>query len=103
MDTDEFAPSHWESGFWRILSATEIEVLGAQAGGRVEISRGALTPTRDGFVLHLQSTLVANDARIDKTAREFVLQARTFRYTMQMSTTAVPELTLHMHAELSKI
>lgn len=102
LETGEFAPSHWESGFWRVLSATEIELLCAQAGGRVEISRGTLTPARDGFVLHLQSMLVANDVRMDKTAREFVLQGNTFRYAMKMSTTAISELTLHVHAELTR-
>ncbi len=101
-ETGEFAPSHWESGFWRVLSATEIEILCAQAGGRVEISRGTLTPSGDGFILHLHSTLVANDARMDKTAREFVLEGSILRYDMKMSTTAVPELTPHVRAELTR-
>lgn len=101
-ETGEFAPSHWESGFWRVLSATEIEILCAQVGGRVEISRGTLTPSRDGFILHLHSTLVANDARMGKTAHELVLQGNTLRYDMKMSTTAVSELTPHVRAELTR-
>ena len=100
--TGEFAPSHWESGFWRVLSATEIEILCAQVGGRVEVSHGTLRLMRDGFVVDLHSTLVANDARVDKTARELILQGNTLRYGLKMSTTAVPELTLHVHAELTR-
>ena len=102
QETGEFAPSHWESGFWRVLSATEIENLSVQVGGRVEISRGALTPSRDGFILRLHSTLLANDARMDKTARELVLQGNTLRYDMKMSTTAVSELKSHVRAELTR-
>lgn len=102
LETGEYAPSHWEVGFWRVLSATQIEVLCAQAGGRVEVLGGVIEPTRDGFVLRLDSVSVANDARIDRTAREFVLQGNEFRYAMKMSTTAVPELTLHVHAELKR-
>jgi THAP4-like, heme-binding beta-barrel domain len=102
LATGEFVPSHWETGFWRVLSATEVEVLCAQSGGRVEVSRGTLTPTREGFVLRLHSTLVANDARMDKTARKFQLQGNTFQYTLEMSTTAVAELTMHVRAELTR-
>jgi hypothetical protein len=102
METGEFAPSHWESGFWRVLSQTEIEILCAQAGGRVEISRGTLTPSRDGFLLHVHSTLVANDARMDKTARELILQGSILRYGMKMSTTVISELTRHVRAELTR-
>jgi hypothetical protein len=100
LETGEFVPSHWESGFWRVRPEKEIEFLSAQIGGRVEVSHGVLSPTSGGFVLHLQSTLVANDPRMGQTEREFVLQNKVFRYSMKMCTTLVPELTLHNHAEL---
>lgn len=100
LESGEYGPSHWESGFWRVIPGGEIEFLSAQIGGRVEVSRGALEPTRDGFVLNLQSTLVENDPRMGITEREFVLHWKVFRYSMQMSTNLVSELTLHTHADL---
>jgi hypothetical protein len=56
----------------------------------------------DGFILRLQSMIVANDARIDKIEREFRLHADRLEYTMGMSTTTVPTLTRHTHATLSR-
>lgn len=100
LESGEFGPSHWESGFWRVLPGKEIVFLSAQIGGRVEVSRGVVEPTRDGFVLNMQSTLVENDPRMGRTERKFVWQGKVFRYSMKMSTTAVSELTVHTHAEL---
>lgn len=102
VETGEFVPSHWEIGFWRVLPSGEIEILNAQGGGRVEVLLGNLEPKQNGFVLNLRSLLVANDARMDKTARQFILQDGTLRYTMQMSTTVVPAMTLHVLAALTK-
>lgn len=102
LNTGEWVPSHWESGFWRVLPPSDIEILDAQAGGRVEISRGRLMPVHEGFRVHLESTLVANDARMRKTAREFALRGNTLLYTMEMSTTAVSGLTPHIRAELTR-
>jgi len=100
LESGEYAPSHWESGFWRVIPGGEIDFLSAQIGGRVEVSHGALKPTQDGFALHLESNVLANDPRMGKTEREFVLQGKVFRYSMKMSTNLVSELTLHIHAEL---
>lgn len=100
LETREFVPSHWETGFWRVLSETEIELVCAQSGGRVEVSRGPIRRTSDGFVLRLESTLVAGDPRMGQTMREYSLQGNTFRHSMDMSTTAVPGLTPHVHADL---
>lgn len=102
VESGEYAPSHWEVGFWRILSANDLELACAQVGGRVEVLRGNIEPTREGFVFKPHSVLVANDARMDATAREFALQGDTLRYAMAMSTTAVPALTPHVHAELRR-
>ncbi len=100
VETGEFVPSQWETGFWRVLSASEIELVCAQASGRVEIARGPLRPTTTGFGLQLASVLVTNDTRMGKTKREFVLEKNTLRYTLEMSTTTVSKLTSHAHADL---
>ena len=102
LETGEYAPSHWEIGFWRVLPLGEIEMLNSQAGGRVEVARGTLESLPDGFMVNLSSTLVANDARMDKTARQFTLRGDRLEYKTRMSTTAVPSLTLHTHATLTR-
>lgn len=102
VETGEYTPSHWETGFWRVLPTDEIEILNAQGGGRVEILRGSLEPARDGFLLKAHSVLVANDARMDKTMRQFIFRGDTLEYTLQMSTTSVPDLTLHAQAILTR-
>lgn len=103
LDTGEYAPSHWEVGFWRVLPSSEIEILNAQGGGRVEVLSGRFEPRSQGFVLNFESILVANDLRMDRTSRQFTLQGSTLKYTMQMSTTKVLDLTSHVSAQLGKI
>lgn len=77
-------------------------MLNAQNGGRVEVLRGPFDLRSDGFVLNLESILVANDVRMDRTTRQFTLQGSALQYTMQMSTTKIPELTSHVGANLAK-
>lgn len=103
LNTGDYAPSHWEVGFWRVLPSGEIEILNAQGGGRVEVLRGTFEPRSEGFLLDFQSLLVANDARMGRTARQFVLQGNALQYTMQMSTSKIPDLTPHVAADLEKI
>jgi hypothetical protein len=103
LNTGDYAPSHWEAGFWRVLPSGEIEILNAQGGGRVEVLRGTFEQRRNGFILNFQSLLVANDMRMDRTSRQFTLQGSELQYTMQMSTTKVPDLTSHVSAKLGKI
>jgi hypothetical protein len=103
VETGEFVPSHWETGFWRALPSGQIEILNAQGGGRIESLLGSLEPNPDGFILNVNSTLVANDARMDKTARQFILKGSTLQYSQHMSTTTVPALTLHVEAALVKV
>jgi hypothetical protein len=102
LETGEYAPSHWETGFWRVLPSGEIELACAQVGGRVEVLRGVLEPQGTGFALHLNSVLEANDPRVEKTARQFHFKGNVLQYAMQMSTTAVPDLTAHVDATLTR-
>ena len=96
-------PSHWETGFWRVLAENEIELLCAQSGGRVEAGRGLLTPTGGGFVLNLASVLLGPDPRVAQTRRTFSLQGKTLQYALEMQTGVVPSLTLHVAAHLERV
>jgi hypothetical protein len=51
-------------------------------------------------VLDFKSTLVANDARMGTTARQIILGGETLHYTMHMSMTTVPDMTMHLDAGL---
>lgn len=102
VETGEYVPSHWETGFWRVLPSGEIEILNAQGGGRIEALTGGLEPNPGGFILNVSSILVANDARMDKTARRFILNGDSLQYSQSMSTTTVPSLTQHVQARLAR-
>jgi hypothetical protein len=98
----DYVPSHWESGFLRQRSETEIEIVNAQSGGRVEVLAGSLEITRSGVILRLESTAFANDPRMQATTRLISLNADQLHYTLHMRTAAVPELTLHLEATLTR-
>jgi hypothetical protein len=102
---DEYAnevPSHWETGFWRVLPGVKIELLSTQASGRIEVAHGTFTTAEDGFILVFQSSLIANDTRVAQTWREFTLQDNALRYSMKMQTDTVASLTIHTHAQLNQ-
>lgn len=89
--------------FWRILANHEVDLLCAQVSGRIEVARGRLIPTTDGFTLGLHSSLVANDdGRVEGTWREFTLRGSTLQYSLKMQTASVSALTLHVHAQLKQ-
>ena len=103
VEKGEYVPSHWETGFWRVLPTGEVEILNAQGGGRVEVLLGSLTPGGDGFILDVNSTLVANDARMGTTSRQFILEVSSLQYSQSMSTTAVTSMAVHVQASLARV
>lgn len=99
----EYAPSHWESGFIRLLPDGQVEVTCAQNGGRLEMLRGSLEPTETGLILRLQSTAFLNDPRMLETSRIITLEGDTLHYIQTMHTTAVPGSTHHVEARLNRV
>ena len=99
----EYVPSHWESGFIRLLPDEQVEVTCAQNGGRLEMLRGSLEQTEVGLILRLQSMAFLNDPRMLETSRIITLQGDTLHYTQTMHTTAVPASTHHVEARLTRI
>jgi len=97
-----YVPSHWESGFLRLLSETEVEIVNAQSGGRLEALTGTLEVTVTGVILRLESKALANDPRMQATARLITLNANQLHYTVHMRTNAVPEMALHLEATLTR-
>ena len=99
----EYIPSHWESGFIRVLPDGQVELTCAQNGGRLEMLRGSLEQTEVGFILRLQSTAFLNDPRMLQTSRIITLDGDTLHYTQNMHTTAVPGSTHHVEATLQRV
>jgi hypothetical protein len=99
---DDGEPGHWESGFLRVAEDGAIEVSTAQDGGRVEVLRGPLTVTPEGFRLDLESVALGHDARLLRTGRLVEVRGDRLRYEMKMSTTTTdePRWLTHLTAEL---
>ena len=94
--------SHWESGFWRFLQNNEIELLCTQSSGRIEIARGRLSLIDGGFRIEFQSSQFANNARVDRSWREYSLRGDILQYSLKMQTKEVPELAVHVQAQLRR-
>lgn len=94
------APSHWESGFLRLTSDAQIEIISAQSSGRVEVLRGTITGAP--LCIAVASVVQGNDDRMHATARRITLDGATLRYALDMATTRVPALQSHVAALLTR-
>jgi hypothetical protein len=95
-----YVPSHWETGFLRMLPDSRVEIGNVQSGGRLEALAGSLEMTSTGAVLRLESTSFANDTRMQAAARLITLSGEHLHYLVHMRTSAVPEMALHLEANL---
>lgn len=99
----EYIPSHWESGFLRLLPNGEVELVNTQSSGRLERLAGSLEKTAAGLTLRLQSTAFLNDVRMVQTSRTITLEGNSIHYTQNMYTTAVPGPAHHVEARLTRV
>jgi hypothetical protein len=99
---EQYAQSHQESGFLRLLEGNQVELTNTQLGGRLEKLSGSIETTPGGLQIKLQSTHLANDPRMVRTSRLITLEGDALHYTMHMQTTAVHRLVLHLKANLQR-
>lgn len=99
----DYVPSHWESGFVRLLPDGQIELVNVQGGGRLERLTGSLEQTTTGLILRLGSATFLNDSRMLETKRMITLDGATLHYTQDMGTTAVPGPAHHVEATLKRM
>jgi len=97
---DDGDPSHWESGFLLVQEDGALELLNAQASGRVEVLRGALEPRAIGGRVELASCVHAHDPRVLATRRVLEWDAGELRYEVRMSTDRVTAGAVHLSARL---
>jgi hypothetical protein len=102
LGQQDYIPSHWESGFIRLLPDNQVEIANAQIGGRVEVMTGTIEATPAGLVLRLSSTHFANDPRMKDATRTITVAGDTLHYTMHMQTTKNPHLAIHLEATLQR-
>jgi nitrobindin-like protein len=98
----DYVPSHWESGFIRLLSDGQVELVNAQGSGRLERLTGSLEPTATGLILRLRSTAFLNDPRMLEASRTITVNGDTLHYTQDMRTTAISQSAHHVEATLSR-
>lgn len=94
--------SHWETGLVRISSDGSVTVNNAQ-GGRTEVLAGTWARSGDAWIIELQASDFAGDARMVASSRTITLTDRFITYDMYMQTTATSDLILHLHADLTRI
>ena len=98
----DYIPSHWESGFIRLLPDGQVELISAQASGRLERLLGSLEQTERGMILRLQSTSFLNDPRMLESSRTITVEGDTLHYRQSMHTTAVSGPTHHVESKLNR-
>jgi hypothetical protein len=96
-------PLHWESGFLRVVSGFNLEMVNSQNGERVETLRGALKQTDAALIVELDSSLIGNDTRLIRTRRRYALVNQELHYQIWMATTRNSALTPHLEARLVRV
>jgi len=95
-------PSHWESGFIRVLESGAIEISNSQDSGRVEVLRGFMnleTLAEGELLIEFNHVVIAHDPRLVQTRRIFSLRGDVLRYQKFMSTHTTPQPKLQQHLE----
>jgi len=99
-------PSHWETGFIRVLDDGTIEIANSQDSGRVEVLQGEISNLVDaGYKMEFASIALANDPRMIKTKRVFKVTDDTLEYHQSMTTNTTEEVIMlpHLYAKLTKV
>ena len=99
-------PSHWESGFIRVVDDNYIEISNSQDSGRVEVLRGKMLVISDSsYELNLASISLGNDPRLKSTKRLIKVSNNSIEYNkfMHTHTTKESKMLPHLSATLNKV
>jgi hypothetical protein len=99
----EYLQSHWENGFIKILENGDLELSDVQSSGRSEVLIGKIGKLAMAIRIEFTSRSFGNDTRMVSSARTFLLEGDTLRYTMEMQTTKVDQSTPHLKISLQRI
>ena len=98
----DLAHSHWESGFLIGSDNGQIELLNAQESRRVEVLEGTIRAEGSLLSIELSSAVHGHDGRMVSTRRVFRLDDRTLTYRVEMATSRVAQLQVHLEATLTR-
>lgn len=98
------APMHTETGYLRIVDASQVEFVLAQPTGQTELAEGPLTVTADGFTCELRSQVnCASSAKhVESTTRRIVLSADALTTSFAMAAVGVP-MRHHLASQMHRI
>lgn len=94
--------SHWESGFFLVDDAGQVDLLNAQESRRVEVLAGEMGGESGDWELVLESRVHAYDPRVVATTRAYRVTGDRMEVTVMMATEKTPPLTRHLHAILER-
>lgn len=98
---DDGRPLHAETGYWRCVSPTHVELVVAHPTGVVELSEGPLSATS----LVLSSKLVSGTGsakEVTAVVRRMTVEDDGLGYELDMAAVGVP-LTHHLRAVLQRV
>lgn len=102
-DERDGTPLHWESGFIIVKEDSSILMVNSQNSERVEVMEGTLRKNESGeTILLFESVTFANDERMLRTKRKYVLRNDKLSFSMGMATTKVSQIQPHLQSELVK-
>lgn len=91
-------PLHSETGFWRLIDGTRVELVVAHPNGHAEVAEGELRATSISVAsISLSPTPTAK--RVDSIERDIGVDGETMTYDLRMAAMGRP-LDGHLHAEL---
>ncbi len=97
-------PLHAETGYWRLIGGTDVEVVLSHPTGIQELLLGSLDLSADGLVLDLRSqSMVGTPSAksVTDVHRRFELIGDELRYDVAMAAVGEP-LTHHLSATLTR-
>ncbi len=101
-------PSHWESGFIRLLDNGIIEISNSQDTGRVEVLHGTMkiqSANKNEYEMDFSSVVLGNDPRLINTKRMIRVSGDILQYDNAMTTNTTEKSIMlpHLHSTLQKI
>lgn len=91
-------PLHSETGFWRLVDATRVELVVAHPNGHAEVAEGELRGTSIS-VASISMSPTSTAKRVDSIERDIRVDGETMTYDLRMAAMGRP-LDGHLQAEL---
>lgn len=102
---DTELPLHAETGYWRLVGGSDVELVLAHPTGILEMLGGVLETSEGELVLDLRSTALLGTPSaksVTEVTRRFVVGGDELRYDVAMAAVGQP-LTHHLSATLTRV